>query len=206
MAHPAPASVCAVGSRELARAEREGRVWAAARELFVTHGFRDTSIKAIAERANVSVGTVARTAGTKTELFERMFYEPDTSAMLGRFAHFATQPGADFADEMDRTFGVWLLNADGQPEFVRDFLVTLVEGPKNTDARRDADQRMIAAIASRLRYWHPHLDAEQAHSLAFGAFSVYVTALIGVLARTLELDEARRHVQTNLVLLGRCCH
>lgn len=58
--------------RETARAETENKVICAAEELFSTHGYSEATIRDIAQRAGVSVGTVM-SCGDKEALLVRIF-------------------------------------------------------------------------------------------------------------------------------------
>ncbi len=73
--------------RKLAAAQTRSLILAAARELFVSHGYGTTTVAAIAERAGVAQDTVYAAVGTKPAIF-RLLME---SALSGRDE---TVPGA----------------------------------------------------------------------------------------------------------------
>lgn len=192
-----------MGASAKVRAEREAKVLAAARELFGARGFRQTSLRQIAERAEVPLSAV-QSAGTKSELFERMFGPPETAALLGRFSSWVAHPGDDFVDELDQVFAPWFANADVHPEYVRDFIVTTMDQSGDARTRSRDGELVTRAIASRLRRWYPRLSAKEADDLAFGMFALEITALVGVLAGTFTATEARAQVRaTARVVLPR---
>jgi AcrR family transcriptional regulator len=61
-----------MGLRERHKADRETRILDAARELFLQRGFDSVKVEHIAERADVSVGTLYNYFGGKTELILRL--------------------------------------------------------------------------------------------------------------------------------------
>ncbi len=74
-----------MGLRERHRASREGRILDAARELFLQRGFESVKVEHIAERADVSVGTLYNYFGGKTELILRLsIIENERVASLAR--------------------------------------------------------------------------------------------------------------------------
>lgn len=71
-----------LGRRERKKLEKRAAILASARSLFSEHGFDKTSMDAIAEGADVSVGTVYNTFSNKTDLLLALFdAEIDASAV-----------------------------------------------------------------------------------------------------------------------------
>jgi AcrR family transcriptional regulator len=66
--------------RKLAAAQTRSLILAAARDLFVSHGYGTTTVAAIAERAGVAQDTVYAAAGTKPAIFRSLI----ESALSGR--------------------------------------------------------------------------------------------------------------------------
>lgn len=58
--------------RERNKADKAARIFAAARELFVNHGYEAVTTQQIADHADVAVGTVFRYASTKADLLARV--------------------------------------------------------------------------------------------------------------------------------------
>lgn len=66
----------ALGVRQLAKAQTRQRVCDAARQLFTTRGFADTTSQQIAELAQVAVGTLFQHASDKEDLLLLVLHEP----------------------------------------------------------------------------------------------------------------------------------
>lgn len=81
--------------RKLAAAQTRSSILAAARELFVGHGYGTTTVAAIAERAGVAQDTVYASVGTKPAIFRSLV----ESALSGRDEPV---PGAqrEYAEQM----------------------------------------------------------------------------------------------------------
>jgi AcrR family transcriptional regulator len=81
--------------RKLAAAQTRSSILAAARELFISHGYGTTTVAAIAERAGVAQDTVYAAVGTKPAIFRSLI----ESALSGREEPV---PGAqrEYADQM----------------------------------------------------------------------------------------------------------
>jgi AcrR family transcriptional regulator len=87
--------------RELRRATTRARVTAASRALLAEQGFDATTIRAIAQRAGVSVGTAQNYVGSKVELVVELFaddleatitaraaIEPASGSLQEKFLHY----------------------------------------------------------------------------------------------------------------------
>lgn len=81
--------------RKLAAAQTRSSILAAARELFISHGYGTTTVAAIAERAGVAQDTVYAAVGTKPAIFRSLI----ESALSGRDEPV---PGAqrEYAEQM----------------------------------------------------------------------------------------------------------
>ncbi len=69
-------------ARRAASAQRHARILAAARELFLTHGYAGTTMSAVARSSGVAVDTVYELVGRKPELF-RLLVETAISGQDG---------------------------------------------------------------------------------------------------------------------------
>lgn len=165
---------------------------AAARDLFTTQGYEATSMRQIAERADVSVGTVANT-GDKATLLARMFGHDESVAFLGRIARIeAGEPTHSFADDIDDAFHPWYESVEQNPGLVRAFMLdVLLPGAGGDPGRRERDAAVVVAIRNRLLALHPSLDRALADSLAYAAYAAHAVAVIAVAMGDAELDEAR---------------
>lgn len=187
-----------VGVRKSGQAQREAKVLVAARELFTTQGYEATSMRQIAERAGVSVGTVANT-GDKATLLTKVFGEAENIAFLGRIARMEARSAGegDFADDVDTMFGPWYESTGRQPDLVRAFLLDglLLPDPKRSEQRRTRDAAMVDAICLRLLALHPSLDHRRAQNISYAAYSAHAVALIAAAIGNLALDDAREQAR-----------
>lgn len=76
----------AVGVRQAAKAHTRERVRDAARQLFTTRGFVDTTSQQIADLARVAVGTLFQHAGDKEDLLLLVLHDPMAEAMRDALA------------------------------------------------------------------------------------------------------------------------
>lgn len=183
-----------MGARQSGQALREARVLSAARELFSEKGYDATSVRDIAERAGVSVGTVART-GDKSTLLASMFDENETIALRGRIAALGPLvPGRSFADEMAEVFDEWFAAVADDTDLVRDYMVALLVGPQ---PRGSLDDDVVDALARRLMRHHLDLDPAVATDLAFATYATWCTLVVAVLLGVHDHPTARdRAVRT----------
>ena len=87
---PGTLDAAAVGASTTETPARD-RIMAAALELFATHGFGSTSVKAIAERAGVSQGLMYRYFESKDALLRAIFEE----GLRGVWSTFDATEGDD---------------------------------------------------------------------------------------------------------------
>ena len=181
-----------MGTRQASHVLRETKVLVAARELFLEKGFENTSVREIAERAGVSVGTVAN-CGDKASLLARMFDESDTVALLGRFCALGpVLPDRSFADEMVEVFDAWFASVDGEEGLVRSYMVSLLVARHQ---RGHLDLAVVSTISRRLLVHEPTLDGEAAWNLAFTVYSTYCMMVASVLLGNFTYPEARLRAQ-----------
>lgn len=163
---------------------------AAAQELFAEQGYDATSMRQIAQRAGVSVGTVAST-GDKASLLTDVFGANDAVAFLGRVACWEAR-GVDatsFVDEMDDIFADWFHSVETRVDLVRDYLVHLLVEPTRREVW--ADQAMVGALGRRVLAHHPSTAQQAAEDLGYAVYATYAASLIGVVMGILDVDAAR---------------
>jgi AcrR family transcriptional regulator len=86
------------GRRERNKAERRRRIVAAARAEFAQKGYPAATTRAIAERADVGIGTLFAYAADKEALLAMVV--GDALRIVGRNAEAAVPPGAPFLDQV----------------------------------------------------------------------------------------------------------
>jgi TetR/AcrR family transcriptional regulator, cholesterol catabolism regulator len=108
-----------VGRAERNKRDKRGRLIAAARELFRTKGFEQTTTSEIAERADVGKGTLFFHARSKDELLVMVFQE-DMGRTINRA--FATVPQAPLLDQAMHVFNAMLRQNQRELELARIFV------------------------------------------------------------------------------------
>src|ERR1700721_422417 len=108
-----------VGRAERNKRDKRARLIAAARELFRTKGFEQTTTSEIAERADVGKGTLFFHARSKAELLVVVFQE-DMGRPINRA--FATVPHAPLIDQAMHVFNAMLKQNQRELELARIFV------------------------------------------------------------------------------------
>src|ERR1700683_5386472 len=111
-----------VGRAERNKRDKRARIIAAARELFRTKGFEQTTTSERAELADVSKGTLFFHARSKDELLVMMFQE-DMGRTIARA--FATVPDAPLLDQAMHVFNAMLKQDQREFELARIFVKEL---------------------------------------------------------------------------------
>lgn len=119
---PAAGIVEVVGRAERNKRDKRARLIAAARELFRTKGFEQTTTSEIAERADVGKGTLFFHARSKDELLVMVFQE-DMGRTINRA--FATVPKAPLLDQAMHVFNAMLKQDQREFELARIFVKEL---------------------------------------------------------------------------------
>ncbi|MGO9454586.1 MAG: TetR/AcrR family transcriptional regulator [Candidatus Binataceae bacterium] len=119
----AAGAIVEIGRAERNKRDKRERIVAAARELFRTRGFDQTTTSEIAELADVGKGTLFFHAGSKDELLVMVFQE-DMGRTIERA--FATFPkAASFLDQAMHVFNVMLKQDQRDLELARIFVKEL---------------------------------------------------------------------------------
>jgi AcrR family transcriptional regulator len=108
-----------VGRAERNKRDKRARLIAAARELFRTKGFEQTTTSEIADRADVGKGTLFFHARSKDELLVMVFQE-DMGRTINRA--FATVPNAPLLDQAMHVFNAMLKQNQRELELARIFV------------------------------------------------------------------------------------
>jgi len=111
-----------VGRAERNKRDKLARIIAAARQLFRTKGFEQTTTSEIAERADVGKGTLFFHARSKDELLVMMFQQ-DMGRTINRA--FATVPAAPLLDQAMHVFDAMLRGDRREFELARIFVKEL---------------------------------------------------------------------------------
>jgi AcrR family transcriptional regulator len=191
-----PEAAEAPGLRERNKQEKLERIRQAARELFASKGYAETTTREIAERAGVGTGTLFLYARTKEELLMLVFAERVEAVQEERFR--TLPPRAPLLEQLLHVFeGFFRLYAK-DPALARMFireLLFLEPGPSGE--RMHLERAFAARLAGLVAAAHERgevagdVDLEMA---GFNLFSLYITTLMGWLSGALGPGETWRPV------------
>jgi AcrR family transcriptional regulator len=103
-AQPKRTSAARLGRRERNKLDKAARIRASARELFRKHGYEATTMRRIASRAHVGLGTLFSYADDKRDLVFLIFNEE--LAQLTALALIEPRPGASLLEQLLAVFGL----------------------------------------------------------------------------------------------------
>jgi len=134
-----------VGLREQNKIEKRLRIKAAARDLFSKHGYDDTTMRAIARRAQVGLGTLFHYARDKRDLIFLIFN--DELAELTTEA-LAPQPNQPLLEQLMAVFATHYYFFSRDPDLSRLLLKELIFYSKGTQAAAflETRGRLLAGI------------------------------------------------------------
>tara|TARA_R110000868_G_scaffold85922_2_gene241371 strand:+ start:9966 stop:10688 length:723 start_codon:yes stop_codon:yes gene_type:complete len=125
------------GRRERNKLEKRDRIIAAAKELFGSKGFADTTTQEIAEKADIGTGTLFLYAKSKEELLVMVFSGDMLEQAQNAFKHLPAS--ASLIDKLMRIFGSMIDYHDQDKELTRPLLkeVSVLTAPTpNKDLAR----------------------------------------------------------------------
>ena len=102
----APPAVPPMGHRQEQKAATRGRVLAAARELFETKGYHGATIREIANRAGVSVGSVFTTFSSKGDILSQVM-EGRLTGLYGELETMMGRLRGSTADRLRSVFAIY---------------------------------------------------------------------------------------------------
>ncbi|MDO8423608.1 MAG: TetR/AcrR family transcriptional regulator [Parvibaculum sp.] len=108
------------GRRERNKQEKRDRIIAAAKELFATKGFADTTTQEIAEKADIGTGTLFLYAKSKEELLVMVFSGDMLEEAQNAFRHLP--PSAALLDKLMLVFNSMIEYHDQDRELTRPLL------------------------------------------------------------------------------------
>ncbi|MCB9688978.1 MAG: TetR/AcrR family transcriptional regulator [Alphaproteobacteria bacterium] len=167
--------------RERNKADTRERVFGAARELFAEHGFDRTTVRQIAERAEVGTGTVLLHGGSKTGLLVELWTD-ELQRVIDRQA--ATLPqDASLLDELVHLLGAFFELYAAHPELSRVYVQHTLLLPH--EELRTYDQMttgFLELVAGRVHAHRgeldPRIDEGTVAMSAFGLYLVHVSAFL----------------------------
>lgn len=175
------------------------RVLAVAEELFGAQGFADTSIRQIAERAGVSVGTVMA-AGDKSALLVGIFDGWIAAIHDLRDAAPTDDSPLDppsLVAEVLATFTPFVIYFAGDEDLAREYAATLVRGRHESTIFRGLGDRLIADVRALLARGNVDGAAAVADAIYLAYLGVLMLASHGVL----DADAAAARLEATIRFL-----
>jgi AcrR family transcriptional regulator len=140
-----------MGLRERKKLETRERIRAAAAELFTRHGYGAATMRQIAERAHVGLGTLFNYAADKRDLVFLIFNE-ELNAITD-VALAAPRPGQPLAAQLAALFAVHYRWLAGKPALARILLqeLTFYSSGKQAATFHSIRQRLMDGIETLVR-------------------------------------------------------
>lgn len=186
--------------RERHKQDKQSRVYSAAWELFSRQGFEATTVRQIADAADVSVGTVmlyGGHSGDKGGLLRALFRRSIAQALV---TSRPPKPGESLSDTLYGMFVPFWEFYRQQPQLARVFVRQVLYEQSADEGRADAEQMtaFMAALSGELsaRQQRGELrpDADPA-LMAQTLFALHQATLQGWLSGMMTLEEAQSHLR-----------
>ena len=171
-----------VGRRERNKQEKRARIIAAAKELFGSKGFADTTTQEIAEKADIGTGTLFLYAKSKEELLVMVFSGDMIEQAQNAFLHLPAT--GSLVDKLMHVFGYMIEYHEQDKELSKALLkeITILTTP---GPRRDIAMLMrciyggisdILVAGQKIGVVREGVDTELAAEILF---SIYYLTLLG---------------------------
>jgi AcrR family transcriptional regulator len=189
------------GRRERNKQEKRARIVGAARELFGTKGFAETTTQEIAEKADIGTGTLFLYAKSKEDLLVMVFKDEMLETFLAAFKKVPA--GAPFADQLMHVFGMMIAYHAKDVELSRALLkeITVLRTPERRQDLRTLMRAIYGGIADLVAAHqktgnfragaNPLLAAEN-------LFAVYYLSLLGWLGGQIPKQKFIRELRAKL--------
>ena len=162
------------------KADKQARIAAAARALFEERGFEATTIRAIAERAEVATGTVLLYGESKAELLTALFVEELAEILDAQ--ERTLDPAAPLEDQLAHLFSGLLDRYASHPALSRVYVKeTLFQSPSPQADRYEAITAAFLVRLTELVASAPLRAGVEPPAVALAAFGVYLVHVITLL-------------------------
>lgn len=140
-----------LGRRERNKQEKLARIVGAAKQLFGSKGFAETTTQEIAERADIGTGTLFLYAKSKEDLLVMVFRDEMIETSQAAFSNMP--PTASLVDQLMHVFGMMIAYHDRDAELAR-ILLKEIMFPASPERREDIPTLMrviYSGIADSVR-------------------------------------------------------
>ena len=157
-------------ARQEQRLATENTILATAEQHFVTHGYQNATIRAIAAEANVSTGSVM-SVGDKKTLLIRIFDTKIAAIHQSRNGHTGIADTPNPTDAVLATVSPFLTIFAKHLDLSREYFATLVSGSHSSiifNELAEALEREFAELITHFLPQHADTAASAAHALYLG--------------------------------------
>ena len=182
-------------ARQEQRLATENTILATAEQHFVTHGYQNATIRAIAAEANVSTGSVM-SVGDKKTLLIRIFDTKIAAIHQSRNGRTGIADSPNPTDAVLATVSPFLTIFAKHLDLSREYFATLVSGSHSSiifNELAEALEREFAELITHFLPQHADTAASAAHALYLGFLGVLVV-WAGSVDVQLPTTELRRFV------------
>lgn len=163
-------------ARQEQRLATENTILATAEQHFVTHGYQNATIRAIAAEANVSTGSVM-SVGDKKTLLIRIFDTKIAAIHQSRNGRAGITDAPNPTDAVLATVSPFLTIFAKHLDLSREYFATLVSGSHSSiifNELAEALEREFAELITHFLPQHADTAASAAHALYLGFLGVLV--------------------------------
>ncbi|MCA9567634.1 MAG: TetR/AcrR family transcriptional regulator [Myxococcales bacterium] len=190
---PAP-----VGTRDERKAETRRRILESARALLEERGAEATTMRAIAARADVSLGTVHNYVGSRAELVVVLFVDDLEGVIASRRV---TLPDGPLLDRLLHYFGGFFALYAARPALSRTYVTVAVFAPDTAFALyMEVTMRFVAELADLIRRSGELRDDVPPALAARLCFDTYIGVVVPLLRQ--EAPEPAPALQALRQMLG----
>jgi len=147
-----------VGVRDEQKQATREKVLEAARDLFNETGYEETTIRAIAERAGVSVGSVFTTFASKAEVLSHVM-DKRLGELYAEFDRVVPFLRGSTADRLCSIFAIHYEFETRNERLIQMLREVLEEGIERGDVRADLDPQLAIDVLKAAYAWNYRLAA-----------------------------------------------
>lgn len=164
-----------MGVRDEQKQATREKVLEAARDLFNDTGYEETTIRAIAERAGVSVGSVFTTFKSKREVLSHILHER-LDGLHGELHHVASQLRGSTVDRLRSIFAIHFAYVSHHPSLFLAYVASTFDGAGEESEEQRQDSRLWKILHGCLEDGRtrgevcPHVDITLVTDLLLAAY------------------------------------
>ncbi|SEL32797.1 transcriptional regulator, TetR family [Stigmatella aurantiaca] len=184
------------GLRERNKRQKLEAAKKAARQLFARQGFEATTIRQIAERAGIGLGTLYSYVPNKHELLDLIFHEQWSAVEDAAYASLPADVG--LVEGLLHVFGAMVDSYAKDPELSKTFLRETLLPTEGGETRRERSRQVLTRLAGLVERARERgevgqeVDPLAAATNLFGLYLLHLLGWFGGLGNTAEFLERLR--------------